>query len=62
MQIRLFITWKVCGVVEGYTWTEREKCVTCWSNFPLQGVHRFKSSQLSNMSNHLPCCYHHVDN
>jgi hypothetical protein len=33
--------------------TEREKCVACWSDFPLHGVHRFDSPRLSDMSNHL---------
>jgi hypothetical protein len=38
----------ICGpreirMVEGHTRTEREKHVTCWSDFLLQGVHRFKS-------------------
>jgi hypothetical protein len=36
-----------------HTWTKRGMCVACWSNFPLQGVHRFKSPQLSDMSNRL---------
>jgi hypothetical protein len=27
--------------------------MACWSGFPLQGVHRFESPQLSNMSNRL---------
>jgi hypothetical protein len=27
--------------VRGLTW---EACVTCWSGFPLQGVHQFESS------------------
>jgi hypothetical protein len=40
-------------MVKGHTWTERGKCVACWSGFPLQGVHRFKSLLLSDMSNHL---------
>jgi hypothetical protein len=30
-----------------------EAYVTCWSGFPLQGVHRFESSRLSDMSNRL---------
>jgi hypothetical protein len=38
-------------MVEGRMRTEREKCVACWSDFSLQGVHRFKSSQLSDLSN-----------
>jgi hypothetical protein len=36
-----------------HTWTERGKRVVCWSGFPLQGVHRFESPRLSDMSNHL---------
>jgi hypothetical protein len=36
--------------VDGHTRTEHGKCVACWSGFPLQGVHRFKSSWLSDMS------------
>jgi hypothetical protein len=32
---------------------EWEAYVTCWSGFPLQGVHRFESPRLSNMSNRL---------
>jgi hypothetical protein len=32
---------------------EWEAYVTCWSGFSLQGVHRFESSRLSNMSNRL---------
>jgi hypothetical protein len=27
--------------------------MTCWSGFSLQGVHRFESSRLSDMCNHL---------
>jgi hypothetical protein len=34
--------------VRGLEW---EAYVTCWSNFPLQGVHQFKLPQLSDMSN-----------
>jgi hypothetical protein len=30
-------------MVEGYTRTERGKCVACWSGFPLHGVHQFES-------------------
>jgi hypothetical protein len=37
-------------MVEGHTWTERGKQVACWSSFPLQGVHRFESQRLSDMS------------
>jgi hypothetical protein len=48
----------ICGtceirMVEGHMWTEREKRVACWLGFPLQGVHRFESSRLSDMSNRL---------
>jgi hypothetical protein len=32
---------------------EWEAYVTCWSGFPLQGVHRFESQRLSDMSNRL---------
>jgi hypothetical protein len=34
--------------VHGLEW---EVYMMCWSGFPLQGVHRFESSQLSDMSN-----------
>jgi hypothetical protein len=37
-------------MVDGHTWIERGKCVACWSGFPLQGVHRFESPRLSDMS------------
>jgi hypothetical protein len=37
-------------IVDGHTQTEREKRVVCWSSFPLQGVHRFESPRLSDMS------------
>jgi hypothetical protein len=37
-------------MVEGHTWTERGKHVACWPGFPLQGVHRFESPRLSDMS------------
>jgi hypothetical protein len=33
-----------------HTRTERGIRVTCWSSFPLQGVHRFTSPRLSDMS------------
>jgi hypothetical protein len=36
--------------VRGLTW---EAYVSCWSSFPLHGVHRFESPRLSNMSNRL---------
>jgi hypothetical protein len=55
------------GVSEelSYTRTARRKCTSdvhgleweaymaCWSGFPLQGVHRFESPRLSDMSNRL---------
>jgi hypothetical protein len=37
-------------MVMDYTWTECGMRVVCWSGFPLQGVHWFKSPQLSDMS------------
>jgi hypothetical protein len=36
--------------IRGLAW---EAYVSCWSGFPLQGVHRFESLRLSNMSNRL---------
>jgi hypothetical protein len=36
--------------VHGLEW---EAYMACWSGFPLQGVHRFESSRLSDMSNRL---------
>jgi hypothetical protein len=36
--------------VRGLEW---EVYVACWSGFPLQGVHRFESPRLSDMSNRL---------
>jgi hypothetical protein len=32
---------------------EWEAYVTCWSDFPLHGIHRFESLRLSDMSNRL---------
>jgi hypothetical protein len=48
----------ICGpreirMVIDHTWTEHGKCVACWSGFPLQRVHQFKSPWLSDMSNRL---------
>jgi hypothetical protein len=43
---------EICMVVD-HTRTKRGKRVTCWSGFPLQGVHRFESSRLSDVSNRL---------
>jgi hypothetical protein len=45
----------MCGphetyMIDGYTRTEREKRVACWSGFSLWGVYRFESPQLSDMS------------
>jgi hypothetical protein len=37
----------------GIRWLEWEAYISCWLGFPLQGVHRFESSRLSYMSNHL---------
>jgi hypothetical protein len=45
-----------------HTWTKRGMRVACWSGFPLQGVHRFESPRLSNMSNHLSRSSLHVEN
>jgi hypothetical protein len=36
--------------IRGLVW---EEYVSCWSGFPLQGVHRFESSRLLDMSNRL---------
>jgi hypothetical protein len=33
---------EICMVLY-HMWTERGKCVACWSGFPLQGVHQFES-------------------
>jgi hypothetical protein len=48
----------ICGLREihmvlDHTRTEHGNRVACWSGFPLQGVHRFKSPRLSDMSNRL---------
>jgi hypothetical protein len=48
----------ICGpreirMILDHTWTEYGKCVACWSDFPLQGVHRFESPLLLDMSNRL---------
>jgi hypothetical protein len=40
-------------MVEGHMRTEHGKRVACWSGFPLEGVHRFESPRLSDMSNRL---------
>jgi hypothetical protein len=58
---RLPRTWtarrkRTCGV-RGLV---REAYVSCVSGFPLQGVHRFDSPRLSDMSNHLFCGCQHV--
>jgi hypothetical protein len=39
---------KCTSGVRGLEW---EAYVACWSGFPLQGVHRFESLRLSDMSN-----------
>jgi hypothetical protein len=36
--------------IHGLAW---KAYVSCWPGFPLQGVHRFKSLRLSDMSNRL---------
>jgi hypothetical protein len=51
---RLPCTWiarrkRTCGVCG----LARKAYVSCVSGFPLQGVHRFESAQLSDMSNRL---------
>jgi hypothetical protein len=40
-------------MVQDHTQIKRGGCMTCCSSFPLQGVHRFESLQLSDMSNRL---------
>jgi hypothetical protein len=40
-------------MVMEHTRTERGKRVACWSGFSLQGVYRFESPRLSDMSNRL---------
>jgi hypothetical protein len=40
-------------MVMDYTRTECGKRVACWLGLPLQGVHRFESLRLSEMSNRL---------
>jgi hypothetical protein len=42
-------------MVKGHTCIEHEKRVPCWSIFPLQDVHRFKSPRLSDMSTAYLC-------
>jgi hypothetical protein len=37
-------------MVDGHTQTEHGKRVPCWSDFPLQDVHRYESLRLSDMS------------
>jgi hypothetical protein len=37
-------------MVEGHTRIERGKRVMCWSGFPPEGLHQFKSLRLSDMS------------
>jgi hypothetical protein len=53
----LTTSWKVAmcwsreiRMVWDHTRTERGIHVACWSSFPLQGVHRFESPRLSDMS------------
>jgi hypothetical protein len=40
-------------MVQDHTQIKRGGCMACCSSFPLQGVHRFESLQLSDMSNRL---------
>jgi hypothetical protein len=40
-------------MVRNHTQIKRGGRMTCWSDFPLQGVHRFESPRLSDMSNRL---------
>jgi hypothetical protein len=48
---RMMAAYRKCTPgVRGLEW---EAYVACWSGFPLQGVHRFESPQLSDMSNRL---------
>jgi hypothetical protein len=48
--------WKVAYVehrrcmVRDHTWIRHGKHLACWLGFPLQGVHRFESPRLSDMS------------
>jgi hypothetical protein len=40
-------------MIRDHTQIKRGGRMACWSGFPLQGVHRFESSRLSDMSNRL---------
>jgi hypothetical protein len=40
-------------MVRDHMQIKRGGCMACWSGFSQQGVHRFKSSRLSDMSNRL---------
>jgi hypothetical protein len=58
----LMTSWKVVirgpceiRIVDGHTRTKHEKHMACWSGFPLQGVHRFESPWLSDMSTACLC-------
>jgi hypothetical protein len=44
------------------TWTGVGSVRVVCIRFPLQGVHRFELPRLSDMSNHLSCGSHHIDN
>jgi hypothetical protein len=50
---RLSYTDHVRCMVRDHTQIKCGGHIACWSGFPLQGVHRFKSSRLSDMSNRL---------
>jgi hypothetical protein len=49
-------------MVMDHTQIEHGMCVACRSCFPLQGVHRFESLRLSDMSNCLSRGSLHVEN
>jgi hypothetical protein len=40
-------------MVQDHTQIKRGWCMACWSGFPLQGVYRFESPRLSDLSNRL---------
>jgi hypothetical protein len=44
---------KEWGCHRDHTQIERGGRMACWSDFPLQGVHRFESPRLLDMSNRL---------
>jgi hypothetical protein len=50
---RLSYTNHIRCMVRDHTQIKHGGRMACWSGFPLQGVHRFESLRLSDMSNHL---------